>query len=125
MLWHERQVHMKLAKSTDVDKIDVVIDGAEGVAMRRLVSKHDGAQNFAMRMFEVQPGGNTPLHTHPHEHEVFVVEGTGVLVYEGAEHEFGPEDVVFVPGGAEHCFKNTGESLCRFLCVVPTAGDMG
>ena len=32
-----------------------------------------------MRQFELAPGGHTPRHTHAHEHEVFVLEGAGVV----------------------------------------------
>ncbi len=112
---------MKIAKSSDIAKKPVEMEGANGVEIRWLISKDDGAENFAMRMFELQSGGCTPLHTHPHEHEVFVIEGRGVLVCEGQEHEFGREYVIFVPGNKEHRFKNTGDSILRFLCLIPAA----
>ena len=80
---------VKVEKSQNVRKCSVEIEGAEGVEVRWLISKDDGAENFAMRMFELGGGGHTPLHTHPHEHEVFVVEGEGVFVCEGQEYPFG------------------------------------
>lgn len=110
---------MKISASKDVLKKPVEIEGAQGVEIRVLIGRDDGATNFAMRMFELQPGGHTPLHTHPHEHEVFVLEGEGVVTFEGEEHPLEPEHVVFVPGGTEHNFRNTGESAFRFLCLVP------
>lgn len=110
---------MKIEKVGNIKKSPVVLEGAKGVEIQWLISKDDGAENFAMRMFELQPGGHTPLHTHPHEHEVFIVEGRGIFVCENQEHEFGPENVIFVPGGLEHCFKNTGDSVLRFLCLIP------
>lgn len=110
---------MKVEKSANVAKAPVNVEGARGVEIRWLISKEDGAPNFAMRMFEVRPGGQTPLHTHPHEHEVFVLEGRGVFVCEGQEYPLSAEHVVFVEGGKEHCFKNTGDSLMRMLCLVP------
>jgi quercetin dioxygenase-like cupin family protein len=79
---------MKIAKSIDVVTKPVDMAGAKDVDIRVLISTDDGAENFAMRMFEVQPGGHTPWHTHPNEHEVFIVEGHGVLVYAGKEHPF-------------------------------------
>jgi quercetin dioxygenase-like cupin family protein len=112
---------MKIEKSGNVTKSSVKIDGAEGVEIRWLISKDDGAKNFSMRMFEIQPGGHTPLHTHPHEHEVFAIEGNGIFVYEGQEHEFGAEYVIFVPGGSEHQFRNTGDSVLRMLCLIPAS----
>ncbi len=113
---------MKVARSASIAKKPVTVDGAKGVGIRVLISKDDGAPTFAMRMFEIEPGGNTPLHRHPHEHEVFIVEGTGTFVHEGKSHPISREDVVFVPGNSEHCFKNTGGSPLRFLCLVPLSG---
>ena len=110
---------MKIEKSDNIGISSVEVDGAKGVGIRWLISKEDGAENFAMRMFEVESGGHTPLHRHAHEHEVFVVEGEGVFVCEGREYPFGSEYVIFVPGGKEHCFKNTAESLLRMLCIIP------
>jgi quercetin dioxygenase-like cupin family protein len=116
---------MKVAKSSDVIKQAVEVEGAKDVQIRWLISKDDGARNFAMRMFEFEPGGHTPLHTHPHEHEVFVVEGKGVFVCEGREYEFEAEHAIFVPENKEHQFRNTGEGLLRILCMIPATAAYG
>jgi len=112
---------MKIEKSSNIAKVAVEAEGAKDVQVRWLISKEDGAQNFAMRMFELQPGGHTPLHTHTHEHEVFALEGQGTFVFEGQEHQFGPEYVIFVPPNKEHQFRNTGNSVLRMLCLIPTS----
>jgi len=112
---------MKIEKSSDIAKRPVEVEGAKDAEIRWLISKEDGAENFAMRMFEIKPGGFTPLHTHPHEHEIFAVEGEGVFVYEGEEYKFGKDSVIFVPGGKEHRFKNTGDSVLRLLCLIPAS----
>jgi len=112
---------MKITKSSDIEKSTVRIDGAEGVQIRWLISKNDGAQNFAMRMFEIKPGGYTPLHCHTHEHEVFVLEGEGVFVCGEEEYKFGAEYAIFVPPNKEHQFRNTGNSILRFLCIIPAS----
>jgi len=112
---------MKVEKSSNISKCLVDVEGAKDVEIRWLISKEDGAENFAMRMFELQPGGHTPLHTHPHEHEVFIIEGRGALIFEGREHEFGPEYVIFVPPNKQHRFKNLGDSVLRFLCLIPAS----
>ncbi len=112
---------MKIEKSANISKSSVEVEGAKDVEVRWLISKDDGAENFAMRMFELQPGGHTPLHTHPHEHEAFIIQGQGVFVYEGQEHKFSVEDVIFVPPNKEHRFKNTGDSVLRLLCIIPAS----
>ena len=112
---------MKVEKSSNIPKCPVEVEGAKDVEIRWLISKEDGAENFAMRMFELQPGGHTPLHNHSHEHEVFVVEGQGTFVCEGQEHEFDAEYVIFVPPKKEHRFKNTGDSVLKMLCLIPAS----
>ena len=81
---------MKLINFYDMDAKAVEMEGAKGVTMRLLISDKDGAPNFAMRLFEVDRNGHTPLHTHDFEHEVFVLEGEGRLWLEGEEVPFGP-----------------------------------
>ena len=112
---------MKIEKSSDIAKRPVEVEGAKDAEIRWLISKEDGAENFAMRMFEIKPGGFTPLHTHPHEHEIFAVEGEGVFVYEGKEYEFSADYVIFVPPNKEHRFKNRGDSILRLLCLIPAS----
>jgi quercetin dioxygenase-like cupin family protein len=112
---------MKVEKSSNIAKRPVEAEGAKGTEIRWLISKEDGAENFAMRMFEIKPGGFTPLHKHRHEHEVFAAEGEGVLVYEGKEYQFGKGYVIFIPGDKEHQFKNKGDSVLKFLCLIPAS----
>jgi quercetin dioxygenase-like cupin family protein len=110
---------MKILHYTAIPNEKVEMEGAEGVKIRWLISEKDDAKNFFMRMFEIQKGGHTPLHTHPHEHEVFILEGNGILVSETKEYEFKEGYVIFVEGGKEHQFKNTGNNPLRFLCLIP------
>jgi quercetin dioxygenase-like cupin family protein len=112
---------MKVKKSSDIVKRPVEVDGAKDTEIRWLISKEDGAENFAMRMFEIKPGGFTPLHKHRHEHEVFVVKGEGIFVCEGKESLFSKDYVIFVPGDKEHQFKNRGDSVLKFLCLIPAS----
>ena len=110
---------LKIGNATEIEARDVTIEGAEGVTIRWLVSKKDGAPNFQMRLFEVAPGGRTPLHTHEWEHEVYILEGEGVLTFEGEEKPFSKGFYAFVPSGSEHSFSNTGDGILSFICVVP------
>jgi quercetin dioxygenase-like cupin family protein len=47
-----------------------------------LITKEMGAPNFVMRLFEIDPDGYSPFHTHAWEHEVFVLEGEGTVLTE-------------------------------------------
>lgn len=97
------------------------MDGAEKARMRLLISEKEGAENFAMRMFTVAPGGHTPYHFHDYEHEVFVLEGKGLLRGEDGSHEFASGAVIFVQPNEKHQFVNAGDSPLKFLCLIPVA----
>ena len=113
---------MKHCHYSDVPQAAVEIEGAEGVGIRRLIDAKTGAPNFAMRHFEVAPGGCTPRHTHAWEHEVFILSGEGVARGNGQDNAVRPGDVLFVPGGDEHQFRNTGAQPLTFLCLIPITG---
>jgi len=110
---------MQIKSAEDVEASEVAADGASGVRMRMLIGPSDGAPGFNMRLFEVAAGGHTPRHRHAWEHEVYVLEGTGTAMAAGAEHSVAAGQCVFVAGGEEHQFRNTGEGPLRFLCLVP------
>lgn len=110
---------MKVTHSEKIDSKPVTMDGAEGCTVRWLIGQPDGAPNFAMRQFTVVPGGHTPRHQHPYEHEVFVLEGTGVVVEGDTAHPLRPGAVVFVAPDEVHQFRNTGPTALKFLCLVP------
>jgi len=94
--------------------------GIEGVNIRWMLGKKDGAPNFALRIIEVEPGHNTPFHSHDYEHEVYIMNGSGYLRdVEGNEHAFQPGAVIFVEPNEEHGFYNTSDETLRFICVVP------
>ncbi len=103
-----------------------------GVVMRVVAGPAEGAPTFVMRVFEIQPGSATPHHTHPWEHEVFVVEGRGTLKSGDTEKPLEQGDAVTILPDELHSLLNTGKEMMRVICVVPlvdgkmpgtTAGD--
>ena len=95
-------------------------ESAPGTSIRILISdQEDGAPVYNMRMIEVEAGGHTPDHSHPYEHENYILEGEGELMIEGAWHAIGPGSVAYVPPGVRHQYRNTGTATLRFLCSVP------
>ena len=110
---------MKISHYTEVQAKPVEVEGAREVTVRWLLSESDGAPNFAMRLFESAPGGHTPRHHHPFEHEAFVLEGTGTVLEGDAERPLKAGDVVLVDPDEVHQFRNTGEAPMKMLCLVP------
>ena len=115
---------MDVKQSKEIPLHTVAMRGAEGVTVRRLISNRDGAEHFAMRMFELEPEGHTPLHTHDWEHEIYVLEGQGIIQYEGQEYPLTSGNVLLVPANTQHQFRNTAQAPFRFLCIVPMKGDL-
>ena len=101
------------------------MEGVKGVTMRMMVGRADGAPNFAMRHFTVEPGGYTPHHSHNYEHEVYIVEGHGRVENDGEFRNIRAGDVLFVQPNTVHQFVNTGEQALKFLCLVPVTFDCG
>ncbi len=92
----------------------------KNVAGRILIGREDGAKNFCMRLFEMGVGGYTPRHSHDWEHEVFVHTGNGEVSIEDQWYPLSPGSAIFVPSNVEHQFRNTGEEMFTFVCLVPS-----
>jgi quercetin dioxygenase-like cupin family protein len=109
---------MKAYHYTEIENLDVP-KPAKKVKIRWLINEKQGAPNFAMRRFEVAPGGSTPYHAHEWEHEVYVLDGNAVAVSKNGETPIGPGSVILVEPNEEHNFKNIGENNLVFLCMIP------
>jgi quercetin dioxygenase-like cupin family protein len=97
-------------------------DEAPGVTIRWVIDEeHDGAPFYSLRVIEVGPGGHTPDHTHPYEHENYVIEGRGRVLIGDTWHVVEPGSVVFVPPGMRHTYVNAGDAPFRFLCGIPSS----
>ena len=110
---------MKIDKAKNVTAGPVKETEAKGVTMRVLISEKEGAPNFIMRVFEIEPGGYTAYHTHAWEHEVFVLDGKGAVRQKGRDHAIDKDSFVLVAPEEEHQFVNVGNSPFRFICVIP------
>jgi quercetin dioxygenase-like cupin family protein len=85
-----------------------------------LITKEDGATNYTMRRFLLQPGGEIGLHGHPEEHEIYILEGKGqVFDEEGNITEITVGDVLYVPPNELHGYKTIGDEPLAFICVIP------
>jgi quercetin dioxygenase-like cupin family protein len=112
---------MQVKHYDEVEAKEVEMEGASRCKVRWLVSEKDGAPNFAMRQFELEPGGHTPRHFHPYEHEIYVLEGEGAVVDGDRQRPLKPGDVVFVQPNDVHQFKNTGAGVLKMICLIPNS----
>ena len=112
---------MQVKHFNEVEAKEVDMEGASRCRVRWLVSEKDGAPTFAMRQFELEPGGHTPRHFHPYEHEIYVLEGEGAVVDGDHHRPLSPGDVVFVQPNDVHQFKNTGTGILKMICLIPNS----
>ncbi len=106
---------MKVSKYLDTKPIQVLA----GVVKREVITADDGAPHFCMRVFELEPGSSIPLHSHPWEHEIFVLSGQGAVLSEDGKTQVVKENVIFVPPNERHGFANNSNQPLRFICLIP------
>jgi quercetin dioxygenase-like cupin family protein len=94
-------------------------EGTVGVSMQWLIDESHGGANFAMRRFVLEPGGNTPFHRHPWEHEVYVLKGRGLVVTDEGEREVGPDEAILIAPDENHQFCALPDGTLEFICMVP------
>nr|MDO8110126.1 cupin domain-containing protein [Candidatus Sigynarchaeota archaeon] len=110
---------MKHYKYTTVEATPVTNYNSKGTMIRVLIPK-DEAPHFIMRRFEVAPGGSIGVHSHPEEHEIFVLEGElAVIDGAGKREKVVANEFVFVPSNEPHGYANEGKKPAAFLCVIP------
>lgn len=111
---------MKIANYKDIEPTLFDNGPAKGVAGRVLIGKREGAENFCMRLFELEKDGHTPRHSHEWEHEIFFHSGQGELFFDGSWIEVSSGTAVLIPGQKEHQIKNRGEAPLIFVCLIPS-----
>lgn len=91
---------------------------------RRLVTATDSAQRLAVFEWQGSAPGGPPLHLHPDQDEVFMVdEGEYLFQCGEAQHRLAAGDTIFLPRGVPHTFcQLSAQGRLRFLYTP--AGDM-
>ncbi len=113
---------MIIKQPQEVAAVPVQVDGAKDVKVRVVFGPQDKAPTFAMRIFELAPGGHTPLHEHPFEHEILILEGKIGAVGPQGVRCVDVGDMLLVTPGETHQFKNLSTTQpARMMCLVPVA----
>jgi quercetin dioxygenase-like cupin family protein len=67
------------------------------------------------------PPGRAPMHSHPYDEVVLVLQGTGVAHAGGADRALSAGTCLHLPPGLPHCLQNTGSQVMRVLGVFHPA----
>lgn len=112
---------MKIISIDQVEKKKVQMEGASGAWKQLPLGSGDGTPVYSYRVFTLEPGGNTPYHSHPYEHMNFIMEGQGLLVDEqGREHPLRAGDFALVNPDEKHQYRNgSQDTVFRMICGVP------
>ncbi len=100
----------------------VKLDVGENTFRQVLISSKE-APNFAMRKFTIEPNGSMPLHNNTVEHEQYVLNGKAEVQIGDDLFTVQKDDIVFIPAGVYHSYKNIGDKSFEFLCLIPNKED--
>lgn len=92
---------------------------ASGATETWLIGKAERAENFAMRYYELEPGGHSRKEQHPYDHGVLFLRGQGEVVLDQETHQVKQGDVVYIEPDEVHQIKNNGQETLGWLCVIP------
>ena len=111
---------MQIKQIDSVPLQPVNMEGASGASVRVVFGPADNAPTFAMRIFELAPGGNTPYHKHNFEHEVLILEGDLAAVTPEGPTKLAIHDALLIQPNETHQFKNLSDTKsAKFMCLVP------
>src|SRR6202171_1880175 len=80
----------------------------DGGALQCLIDRDLGAEHVMAYRLVLEPD-SAMSHVHAGAgEELYVLEGTGEARIQGATHQVGPGQAVFIPDGDEHTYINTG-----------------
>jgi quercetin dioxygenase-like cupin family protein len=100
---------------------DLTKKDAAKVKVQYLIDERHGSNRFALRLYTVEKDGHTPLDQHEYEHQVFILEGEGLLRLQQGQipllRSLRSGDSVFIPSNAVHQFINESDRSLVFLCV--------
>ncbi|MEM1944241.1 MAG: cupin domain-containing protein [Nitrososphaerota archaeon] len=97
-----------------------VVANAKKTYIQWLIDRRDGAPNFEIRKFTIEPGGDIPAHMHPDiEHEQYVLRGNYTIVIDGVTYRVGPGTAIYIPANSVHSYRNDGDEQAEFLCIIP------
>lgn len=77
-----------------------------------------GAENLAITLVEMEPGGVQHIHSHKPEQMYYILEGSGVMTVDGEQRQVQAGDCIYYPPFAKHGLENTGGTVLRYLSAA-------
>ena len=106
---------MKVCNYLDIKPTEIT----PGAFRRDVIGADDGALSSRMSVYEVEPGSSTLSHSHPWEHEAFILSGRGVMLSGEKETQIAKDSVIFIAPDEHHSFVNNSNEPLRYVVVTP------
>jgi mannose-6-phosphate isomerase-like protein (cupin superfamily) len=71
------------------------------------------------------PPGKAPVHYHPYEEGIFILEGHGIVHTDDESCAFGAGSSIYFPIGVRHCVENPGTGTIKLLGAFYPSGSPG
>ena len=100
-----------------------VTHAGDGTGLRVTFDRSSGSQALEQRVLRFAAGGSGEFGPEDREEALFVLQGRGTLLLDGASHELEPDTAVLVAPGAGYRVENNGSAELALVSVlVPPAG---
>ena len=77
-----------------------------------------GAENLAITLVEMEPGGVQHIHSHKPEQMYYILEGSGIMTVDDEQRQVQAGDCIYYPPFAKHSLENTGGTMLRYLSAA-------
>lgn len=109
--------HLDLLQAKELTSPEV-----KHASIKVLVSPKEGWEGHVLRVLEVGENGYTPKHQHPWYHVNYIIQGDGELMIDGKVEKVSAGSYAYIPGNTIHQFRNVGQGVFKFICIVPEEG---
>ncbi len=75
--------------------------------------------NYHMRRFTFKPGARMNPHSHPWEHEIYVLQGKATVGIGESRYSVREGYYLYIPPDVPHWYRNDGDVDFIFICIIP------
>ena len=109
---------------TKEEAVTGVIPGNAGTFRIFIDSQICGAKNVAFLQNTMNAGKPGPVHSHPTEHCMYILSGTGIFKIEGQTLPLVPGSAAFIPPNIDHqTIADPGEDLNYIIIYAPAGPE--
>jgi quercetin dioxygenase-like cupin family protein len=118
-------VRLRIRKLSEEPGKDMTDEEFSDVNSVWAVLKRTDLTGFSSRIFRIEPGGHTALHTHDREHVAVVISGICRVEGEGKTRIVKAGSIIAVPTNFPHRFMNPGQEGLVLLIMNMFIGTEG